>query len=74
MTTHTTTIRGHLIEVSFYDDSGEVRTCCDITDPSGQYSNSLGLLEDLGQFDDGGPRVSDALLAAARRFALPFGY
>ena len=40
----------------------------------GRYSNSLAVIEDFGEFDDGGAKVSDATINAIRAWAEAHGY
>lgn len=46
---------------------------CWVTSAGGGHSNSLALLEDLGQFDDG-PKITNQALHAIRLFAERHGY
>lgn len=43
---------GHTIEISGPNDNGGLD--CFLTTPNGKYTNSLWLLEDLGEFDTDG--------------------
>lgn len=58
------------------DDSDPARGAwveCWVTSPGGGHTNSLGLLDDLGAFDDG-PKVSAADLERIRKAAAAHGY
>ena len=46
---------------------------CWVTSPGGGHTNSLALLSDIGEFDDG-PKVSPAALDRLTRFAQKYGY
>lgn len=77
MTTYTDTIWGYeVVAETMTDDSDPARgEWLDVwvTTPDGLHSNSLALLADLGEFDDG-PRISERATDAITAWAQRHGY
>ena len=73
MKTIETEIETYKVSLEIWNEDGETRSSCFVESPRGN-CNSLGLLSDLGQFDDSDERICDIALHLIEDWALENGY